>query len=114
MKKKKQQSTPVVGAYKYNPYLPSNPKAGIKKPPIPKPIKVLADEIKPSKWIGVILISFIPIINIIAFLAWSNKKNYGTNPNIKTYSKACLTIYLILYVLLGAGAVVAKFVLNLF
>ncbi|OQC15828.1 MAG: hypothetical protein BWX72_00817 [Firmicutes bacterium ADurb.Bin080] len=114
MKKNKHSKTPVVGEYKYNPYMPSNPKAGMKQPTIPKPIKVLADEIKPKKWVGIILISFIPIINLIAFMAWSKKSNYGTNPNVKTYAKAGLLLYPILYVLLGVGAVLAKFVFHLF
>lgn len=114
MRKKKLNTHPVLGANKYNPYMPSNPNAGIREPMRPKPIKLLAAEIKPSKWVSIIIVSFIPIINIIAFLAWSNKNNYGANPNIKTYSKACLIIYSIVYVLLGVAAVLLKFVFHLF
>jgi hypothetical protein len=114
MPKKKIVKEPVVGAYNYNPYMPSSVKAGMKKPSPPKPIKVLAEEIPPRKWFGIIIISLIPIINLIAFLAWSNKNNYGANPNVKTYAKASFLLYLILYILLGGTAAVLKFVLHLF
>lgn len=114
MAKKKKLKEPVVGAYNYNPYMPSSIKAGMKKPAEPKPIKVLAEEIPPRKWLGILIVSLIPLINLIAFLAWGNKNNYGTNPNVKTFAKAAFVLYLILYILLGASAAVLKFVLHLF
>lgn len=104
---------------RYDPYYPTHyRKENIpdvprpKTPPIsqiPQPSK--KDKVSVGSWMGTMLLSAIPIVNIICFFVWA----FGTKtkPSKKTYAAACLIWILIGIILIGVALVVMVFVLNI-
>ncbi len=119
-KKKKQKLTKEQKKMQYaravsangsraNPYLPNDPKAGMRNPKREtKPMKAQADVIPVKQWIGTIVVLLIPLVNIIALFAWANKKNGKVNPSKRTFAKAYL--WVLLFVLL-IGAIVGALIM---
>lgn len=114
MTRKKTKKKAVIHDNKYDPYMPSDIKAGMRHKKEPTPIKPVIDYIMPKEWIKYLLITLIPIINLCALIAWASKKNMAVNPNVKTYSKAAIIIILIVYILAAVLVLVLKFALHLF
>ncbi|HQC55160.1 MAG TPA: hypothetical protein PKX91_05505 [Clostridia bacterium] len=114
MARKKIKKNAVIRDNGYDPYVPSDIKAGMRKKREPTPIKPIIDYIPTKKWVLYLLVTLIPVINFCALIAWASNKNVSVNPNIKTYAKAALITTLIVYILAAALVIIFKFALHLF
>lgn len=81
---------------KADPYYPTDYRIGQRNPKKEeKPMVVTAPPMTTKEWVGTLIILMIPIVNIIALIAWSNKKNEKINPNKRTFARAQWILVLI-------------------
>lgn len=95
-KKKKSAPTRV----EYDPYYPTDYKVGMKKKnPEVKPMFPTERVTSFKQWVGIFFVTMIPLINIIALIAWSRKKNTRVTPSVRNFSRAALMWTAIFYVI---------------
>lgn len=79
-----------------SPYYPTDYTVGKRNPKKEEKPMVQTSKIMTAKeWAGIIIILMIPLVNIIALIAWSRKKNERVNPTKRNFAKAYLIIWLI-------------------
>lgn len=84
----------------YAPYYPTDYKVGMKKKnPEVKPMYPTERVTSFKQWVGIFFVTMIPVINIIALIAWSRKKNTRVTPSVRNFSRAALMWTAIFYVL---------------
>jgi hypothetical protein len=102
---KKQAKREAYAAATRDPYYPTDyTKYRKKKDAEVKPMKVDDGAVSTKTWWGTLIVSLIPIINIIALIAWSGKKNAKVNPSKRNFCRVALPIILIIYVVIAAAA----------
>ncbi len=115
MAKQTPPATPRKYKKPYDPYYPTDYKIGAKKKGAQEVPMYPTERVATFKqWVGIFFVSMIPLINIIALIAWSNKKNAKVNDSVRNYAKASLMWISIFYVLGIIGTVVCSLVLHLF
>lgn len=81
---------------KANPYYPTDYNVGKRNPKKEeKPMIETARTMTTKQWVGTIIVLMIPLVNIIALIAWANKKNGKVNPSKRTFAKAYLIVWAI-------------------
>ena len=102
---KKQAKREAYAAATRDPYYPTDYTQYRKKHDAEnKPMKIQADVISTKTWWGTLIVSLIPIVNIIALIAWSGKKNGKVNPSKRNFARVALPIVLIIEVIIAAVA----------
>ena len=81
---------------KANPYYPTDYSSYKRNPKKDeKPMVQTYPSLTTKQWVGTLIVLLIPIINIIALIAWANKKNEKINPSKRTFAKAYLIVWAI-------------------
>jgi len=95
--KKMTHATAVAGnGAKANPYLPTDYNVGMRNPKREvKPMKEKVDVMSVKQWVGTIIVLMIPLVNIIALIAWIKKDNEKVNANKRNFAKGYLIAWLI-------------------
>ncbi len=97
---KKSNGRPASNRVPYDPYYPTDYKVGMKKKnPEVKPMYPTERVTSFKQWVGIFFVTMIPLINIIALIAWSRKKNTRVTPSVKNFSRAALMWTAIFYVI---------------
>ena len=95
-----------------DPYVPTDYSNKTKKDLTPK-FKMESDHepsIPVKKWLGMLFIQLIPLVNLIALIAWSAKKNTRVSNSQRNYARATLIFAVITYAIVAIAAVVVYFV----
>ena len=96
---------------KANPYYPTDYNVGKRNPKKEeKPMIETARTMTTKQWVGTIIVLMIPLVNIIALIAWANKKNGKVNPSKRTFAKAYLIVWaitLVIAIIVAVAIVVA-------
>ncbi len=113
--KKMQYAQAVSGnGGRANPYLPNDPKVGMRNPKREtKPMKEQIDLMTVKQWVSTLIVLIIPLVNIIALFAWANKKNDKVNPAKRNFAKASLWMLLVFLLLALIATALILFVLPL-
>ena len=94
-----------------DPYVPTDYSNKTKKDFTPK--FKMESEHEPSiptkKWLGILFIQLIPLVNLIALIAWSSKKNSRVSNTQRNYARATLLFELITFAIVAVVAVVIFF-----
>ena len=61
-----------------------------------KPMVEKVDVMTMKQWVGILVVMCIPLVNIIALIAWCNKKNERVNPTKRNFAKAYLIVWAIM------------------
>ena len=99
---------------KANPYYPTDYSVGKRNPKKEeKPMIETARPMTTKQWVGTLIVLMIPLVNIIALIAWANKKNGKVNPSKRTFARAYWIVWAIMMLisLIIAVALVALTVL---
>ena len=64
-----------------------------------KPMIETARPLTTKQWIGILIVIMIPLVNLIALICWSSKKNEKVNPSKRSFARAYLLIWLICVVI---------------
>ena len=81
---------------KANPYYPTDYSVGKRNPKKEeKPMIETARPMTTKQWVGTLIVLMIPLVNIIALIAWINKKNGKVNPSKRTFAKAYFIVWAI-------------------
>ncbi len=100
---------------KANPYYPTDYSVGKRNPKKEeKPMVETARPLTTKQWVGTLVILLIPIVNIIALIAWANKNNGKINPSKRTFAKAYLIVWaisLVVAIIIAAVIVVVSLLL---
>ncbi|MBQ8178143.1 MAG: hypothetical protein IJ033_03020 [Clostridia bacterium] len=92
---------------KASPYYPTDYTVGKRNPKKEeKPMVQQVNVMTVKQWIGTLIVVCIPIVNIIALIAWCNKKNERVNPTKRNFAKAYLIVWVISLVVAIIFAVV--------
>ena len=84
------------GGSRTDPYYPTDYNVGKRNPKREeKPMIEKAKIMTTKEWVGTLIVLMIPIVNIIALIAWMNKKNEKINPSKRTFAKAYLIVWAI-------------------
>ena len=84
------------GGSRTDPYYPTDYNVGKRNPKREeKPMIEKAKIMTTKEWVGTLIVLMIPIVNIIALIAWINKKNEKVNPSKRTFAKAYLIVWAI-------------------
>lgn len=84
------------GGSRTDPYYPTDYNVGKRNPKREeKPMIEKAKIMTTKEWVGTLIVLMIPIVNIIALIAWINKKNEKINPSKRTFAKAYLIVWAI-------------------
>ena len=84
------------GGSRTDPYYPTDYNVGKRNPKREeKPMIEKAKIMTTKEWVGTLIVLMIPIVNIIALIAWMNKKNEKINPGKRTFAKAYLIVWAI-------------------
>ncbi len=99
--KKMSHAQAVTGAgSKANPYYPTDYSVGkrnAKKEE--KPMVEKVDVMTVKQWVKIIVVLMIPIVNIIALIAWCNKKNEKVGSTKRNFAKAYLWVLLFVFII---------------
>ena len=118
----KQTTAPQIVAHKRkqayvsrgyaDPYVPTDYSKTTKKNLTPK-FKMESDHeasIPVKKWLGMLFIQLIPLVNLIALIAWSSKKNTRVSNSQRNYARATLIFSVIVYAVVAILGAVMYFV----
>ncbi len=85
---------------KANPYYPTDYSVGKRNPKKEeKPMIETARPMTTKQWVGTLIVLMIPLVNIIALIAWANKKNEKINPSKRAFARAYLIVVAIILVI---------------
>ncbi len=98
-----------------SPYYPTDYSVGKRNPKKEeKPMKEQVNVMTFKEWLGIIIVLCIPLVNIIALIAWCNKKNVKVNPTKRNFARAYLVVWAIMLaiaILIVVAIAVASFLL---
>lgn len=98
-----------------SPYYPTDYSIGKRNPKKEeKPMKEQVNVMTFKEWLGIIIVLCIPLVNLIALIAWCNKKNAKVNSTKRNFAKAYLVVWAIMLaiaILLAVVIVVASILL---
>lgn len=88
---KKSSKKAAPARVEYDPYYPTDYRVGAKKKkPEEKPMFPTERVTSFKQWAGIFIVTMIPVINIIALIAWSRKKNPRVTESVRNFSRASL------------------------
>lgn len=112
--KKMKHAQAVSGnGYNADPYYPTDYNVGKRNPK--KDVKPMIETARPMTtkgWIGTLVVLMIPLVNLIALIAWANKKNEKINPSKRSFARAYL-IFIAIILVLELVLIGALLVINL-
>lgn len=93
---------PKLEQKKHDPYVKTNYKETLYKRPAPKPIVETVPILTPGSWSKMMIVFMIPIVNLIAAIAWSKKKNPRLEANQKNLAKGAIAPVIFMNLLVAA------------